>query len=329
MQGVLDNLPLVVALTAGVFAPISGWLATRRSRNAAVWFVFGALIGPVAPVLLAIAPPGRCPVCDAPVDGWPAACELCGTTFGRGVAADLPSAPSHTEIAPRTEVRPAPAPAESGVAVAAELGPSSRPTRMRRPRTSGAGSGARRAARTTVPTSVPTSVPIDRLPARPAQDSGSTDLHPPRIVPPPLPPPAPPPAIPARSMTDERVTRGRSTRGRSGRRQAPAEGAAAGEVLSTGVYLSGNAGLEIGATYALARVDDRLRIFGPVDAGQLTVRHEGDIDDFEVTAVDDRVIIAGRSGRSSLAIIFRAIGGMRPVDLEHALSPDAGNGRAS
>jgi hypothetical protein len=321
VQGVLDNLPLVVALTAGVFAPISGWLATRRSRNAALWFVFGALIGPVAPVLLAIAPPGRCPVCDAPVDGWPTACEQCGTAFGRGIPVELPVAPSRVEMATGTEVRrPAPASDEAPLEVAADPRPPSRPTRMRRPRTSSAGSGVRRTARTTVPPSVP----IDRLPARHTQDFGSADLRPPRIVPPPAPPP-----IPARPMTDERVASRRDTRGRSGRRPAPAEGAAAGEVLSTGVYLSGNAGLEIGATYALARVDDRLRIFGPVDAGQLTVRHEGDIDDFEVTAVDDRVIIAGRSGRSSLAIIFRAIGGMRPVDLEHALSPGAGNGRAS
>jgi hypothetical protein len=261
-------------------------------------------------------------VCDAGVDGWPTACEQCGTTFGRGVPAELAAAPSRDEIAPRTTIpSSAPATVEAPVAVVAALESSSRPTRMRRPRPSGAGSGARRAART----AAPTAVPIERLPPLPAQGSGSTELRPPRIVP----PLAPPPTIPARPMADERVARERATRARSGRRQGPAEGAAAGEVLSTGVYLSGNAGLEIGATYALARVDDRLRIFGPVDAGQLTVRHEGDIDDFEVTAVDDRVIIAGRSGRSSLAIIFRAIGGMRPVDLEHALSPGAGNGRAS
>jgi hypothetical protein len=102
---------------------------------------------------------------------------------------------------------------------------------------------------------------------------------------------------------------------------------AAGEVLSTGVYISGNAGLEIGATYAIARDGDQLRVFGPVDAGQLTVRHQGPVLDFDVTAMDDRVIIAGREGRSSLAIVFRTIGGMRAADLELALSaPVAGAG---
>ena len=78
--------------------------------------------------------------------------------------------------------------------------------------------------------------------------------------------------------------------------------------------------LKIGATYAIARDGDYLRVFGPVDAGQLTVRHEGPVFDFDVTAMDDRVIIAGRDGRSSVAIVFRTIGGMRAADLELALA---------
>jgi hypothetical protein len=94
-----------------------------------------------------------------------------------------------------------------------------------------------------------------------------------------------------------------------------------GDVLSTGVYISGNGGLEIGACYAIARSANLLRVFGPVDAGQLTIRHEGPIADFEVTAMDDRVIIAGREGRSTLAIVFRTIGGMRAEQLESALAP--------
>ena len=97
-----------------------------------------------------------------------------------------------------------------------------------------------------------------------------------------------------------------------------------GDVLSTGVYLSGNAGLEVGACYAIARDGDRVRVFGPVDAGQLTVRHEGAVNEFDVTAMDDRVIITGRGGRSGTAFVFRTIGGMRAADLELALGPVAG-----
>jgi hypothetical protein len=68
-------------------------------------------------------------------------------------------------------------------------------------------------------------------------------------------------------------------------------------------------------------------VFGPVDAGELKVRHEGAVLDFDVTAMDDRVIISGREGQSSLAIVFRTIGGMRAADLELALAaPVAGAG---
>ncbi len=99
----------------------------------------------------------------------------------------------------------------------------------------------------------------------------------------------------------------------------------AGQMLSTGVYISGNAGLEIGACYGISRLGDRLNVIGPVDAGQLTVRVEGAVVDFDVTAMDDRVIISGRNGRSSMAIVFRTIGGMRAGDLELALAgPIAG-----
>lgn len=98
----------------------------------------------------------------------------------------------------------------------------------------------------------------------------------------------------------------------------------AGEVLTTGIYLSGNAGLEIGACYALSRVPtpdgDHLRVFGPVDAGQITIRHEGPLLDYDVTGVEDRVIISGHDGRSPLMFVFRAIGGMQADDLERELA---------
>jgi hypothetical protein len=96
------------------------------------------------------------------------------------------------------------------------------------------------------------------------------------------------------------------------------------EILSIVVYVSGNAGLEIGARYGLSRVPgedgDRLRVFGPVDTGEITIRHEGPIDAFEVTGVDDRVIITERDGRLPLMCVFRALGGMSGADLERAFS---------
>lgn len=245
MQLVLDNLLVLVVLAAGLFAPLTAWFAARRSRRPVIWFVFGALIGPLALALLALAPPGRCPSCGTPVDGWPTSCPHCGRALG------------HTD----GEVIPAPMVLQADDLNGNTVEASPRRRRARGPRTA---------------TPVPT---------RPEPRPKWRDV------------PAPPVASP-----EARV----------------------GDIVSTGVYLSGNAALEIGATYALSRVPgadgDRLRVFGPVDQGQITVRHEGPLDAFDVTGVDDRVIVSGRDERSSLICVFRAIGGMRGVDLERALA---------
>jgi hypothetical protein len=245
VQVVLDNLPLVLVLAAGVFAPLTGWFATGRQRQPVVWFLYGALLGPIALALLAIAPPGRCPACDWPATGWSSRCPNCGTRFRS------------------TTTTPGDAPPGLGL-----------------------------------PTIPLVNAPLDavvgrrtrRLPARSPMALGRAPV--PELVP------------------DPAVAAGR----------VPVA-ATAGEVLSTGIYLSGNARLEIGGCYALSRVGDRWRVFGPVDAGQITVRHEGPLASLDVTAMEDRVILSAAEGRSSLAIVLRPIGGMRAEDLEHALAP--------
>ena len=270
MQGVLDGIPIVLVLLAGVGAPLAGWYATRCARNPAVWFALGALTGPIALALLAVAPPGRCPNCDFAVEGWAAACDQCGASLRFGSVGEIPAARDDAVREALTpDFRPIAERASSAAAVA--------PTPIGSART------ARRDSRSSWPER--TMVSPMALGTRPSFTASS---------------------YVAATMPDD-VT--------------------AGEVLSTGVYISGNAGLEIGATYAIARDGDQLRVFGPVDAGQLTVRHQGPVLDFDVTAMDDRVIIAGREGRSSVAIVFRTIGGMRAADLELALAaPVAGAG---
>lgn len=69
---------LLFVASAAIFGPLTGWIAGRRDRNPIVWLVFGALLGPIALLILAVAPPGRCPRCDAPVQGWQARCPVCG-----------------------------------------------------------------------------------------------------------------------------------------------------------------------------------------------------------------------------------------------------------
>jgi hypothetical protein len=97
------NVPvLVVLVAAAACATMAGWLAADRARNRAVWTLFGGLLGPVGIALLLLAPPGACPTCDMPTQGWPSQCRSCGHSFGTevpenaslgGTAPDAPSAP--------------------------------------------------------------------------------------------------------------------------------------------------------------------------------------------------------------------------------------------
>jgi hypothetical protein len=239
-----DTLLVLLVLVAGVFAPLSAWFAARRSRQPIIWFAFGALIGPLALALLALAPPGRCPSCGAPIEGWPSTCRQCGRALGSGEAAVA---------------------ADAIASLAGGLGGDVTDTRN-----------------------------------------------------PPRPPRAPRTRSSRSSPAEPRVT----PHERAGQAGESVE-SLTGEIVSIGVYVSGNAGLEIGATYALSRVSgpngDRLRVFGPVDAGEITVRHEGPLDAFDVTGVDDRVIVS-RRGRSGMVCVFRALGGKRGADLERALA---------
>lgn len=280
MQGVFDGIPIVLVTLAGIGAPLAGWYATRCARNPAVWFVLGALTGPIALALLVFAPPGRCPMCDAPVEGWAFSCDRCGASLRFGSVGEPGPA--------RHEERPV---AEVAHVAFRTLGSRISPV-----------DPGREASSSVVPT------PIDSARASNRRDPGS--------------------GWPSRPMASPMSLGIRPTFTASNYVTATtSDEINAGEVLSTGVYISGNAGLEIGACYAIAREGDQLRVFGPVDAGQLTVRHQGAVLDFDVTAMDDRVIISGREGRSSLAIVFRTIGGMRAADLELALAaPVAGAG---
>jgi hypothetical protein len=78
LTDLIGSVGPVFAVSAAIFGPIAGWLAGRRDRNPIVWLAYGALLGPLAAVLLWVAPPGRCSMCDTPVRGWPSMCPACG-----------------------------------------------------------------------------------------------------------------------------------------------------------------------------------------------------------------------------------------------------------
>ena len=348
MQGVLDGIPFGLVLIAGICAPLAGWFAARRLRHPGVWFVLGALIGPLALVLLALAPPGRCPACDTPVRGWAEWCEGCGrrlpNTAWSGQLEPRPSAEARAErVQEPARSVPAESPPVRSVPVASvparSVPAASVPV---------ASVPARSVPAKSVPAkSVPVrSVPVASVPAKsvsarsvPAKSVPAESVPAKSVSARSVPAKSPPTASVPAALPRERVS------GRRGSARAieaptastpprpiappptPAVAAVSGpadqkavDVLSTGVYLSGNVGLQVGATYALARAGDHFRIFGPVDVGQLTVRHEGPIEEYEVVAVGERVVITGRGRHSSLAMLLWLVGGMRAADLERALS---------
>lgn len=89
-----------LAVVALVFGPLAAWSAARRQRNPAVWLLFGALLGPVALLLIRAAPPARCSNCSEPTVGFERRCSTCGVdlrTAQRTPPAGSPAADEQLE----------------------------------------------------------------------------------------------------------------------------------------------------------------------------------------------------------------------------------------
>jgi hypothetical protein len=84
----------LLLVSAAIFGPLTGWLAARRGRIIVAWFAFGVVLGPVATLLVLAAPPGRCPACETPTDGWLGVCLECGQELPGLLRATPPRAAS-------------------------------------------------------------------------------------------------------------------------------------------------------------------------------------------------------------------------------------------
>jgi len=105
----IDTL-LQVAILAWLigFGAAAAYVAAQRRRNPLWWAVLGAILGPIALLILRRAPPGRCWSCAAKTVGWSTLCAWCGEDV-RGPAR---SATAPTPPAPEPETVPdVPAPA--------------------------------------------------------------------------------------------------------------------------------------------------------------------------------------------------------------------------
>jgi hypothetical protein len=70
---------------AFVFGLWAGVLASRRARNPIVWLMVGAIIGPIALIILHVAPLGRCPSCGNATTGWDRQCFWCRGDLSGGL----------------------------------------------------------------------------------------------------------------------------------------------------------------------------------------------------------------------------------------------------
>ncbi len=274
---------ILVAASAIVFGPLSGWVAGTRGRQPVVWLVLGALIGPVALAIVWLAPPGRCPTCDEPVEGWdPGPCPRCGAPYRRGEDRARPVAVAEAEAAPA-------------------LAPDTRAAPTMTDPTAGRGSRTPRAAGTGVPadTGEPGSSrrPAGRPGRRNGHLAGEGVSH---VAPAPSAPrigAAPAPRPPAREIPPAAVT-----------------------MITVAAYVGGSERLEIGTRYAIVRHGDALRVLGPVDTAPARVVVEHGLADLEVMTVGDRLLLSDLTDNPPrFTLAFRVPPGLDGIGLEAAL----------
>lgn len=276
-------LLLVVIAWAVVFGALAARLAAAASRPVATWALYGAILGPIALLLLRAAPPGRCRRCESRVHGWELICRFCGEdvrglparrstatsralpdTTGPG-AVDVPDAHSNAAVTPAVQPRPDP------------------------------GAAAREAERLTANTrNIERSTAVSATPGR-------------REPAAPQPGPRPAPTAP-----EPRVDPRDARPGRRRRREQPDPG----RTLGAGLFLTGSASLQPGYRYTIAVTDTRLRILGPLDLDPGKVVMDRDLAPFDATVTEDRVMLTeGSPDRPRMFLVFERISGTTPEGL--------------
>jgi hypothetical protein len=293
---------LLVIVSAILFAPLASWLALQRARPWAVWFVFGVFLGPIASLLLVLAPPGRCPVCGNRSVGWPRSCSNCGLAFGSRLApfatdgAEAATTPARTASAEMVLEAATPAMAASAAGSRPTgLKPTGRATRTSRPGagssgiTAVAGRGSDPVTAGTVPSPAAGAGPV----RRPATTLGRRAT----AAPPTLLEPDPLPAAPS----------------------APA-------ILGSGIFVAGGKSLQIGSRYLFARVGSELHVLGPVHVSPEKVAARMSLAGIEPTVVADRLLVAPVKRGQGPELAFGGVVLERGVVIDRDLrvAPDRG-----
>ena len=275
------------------FGLATAQVAMRRERLAAVWFVFGAILGPIALLLLRVAPPGRCRTCGTPTRGWLMVCWWCREDV---------SAPPTARLAIVARM--------SGPVEPAEAPPEPEATRSKGPvRAFQRQSESSFRLPTPEPVAQPTPPSTSKAPFRP--------------------PSQPIPAQPAAaSGPSEWIAHIWSTAHREPRRANKSLPDSATKVLGTAVYVTGSAHLGPGRRYGLALHESRLQILGPTDIDPSAIVLDRPVAEIAASAFDGRLIISEPRSRSGLELAFMSVAGATTDDLARRICDAAREAQA-
>lgn len=251
-----------LAIAALVFGPATSLAAARSQRNPALWLAFGAVLGPVALLLVLMAPPARCRACGEPTSGFAADCDICGADVrlgrpGHG-SPDHPT-PAADDLPPGDASAGLPARRDPAALLAAEaVGRSPAVTRRRPPRVTALADPE-----------PPLGADRDDL----SQRLAAVGAQRPRLLPDPLPMTRSLPAA-ARDRLDLTM-------------------------IAIGVYVRGSESLQAGSRYLVARTNDRLIIVGPIEPSDDHVELDLPLAGLEADTIADRLVLSGTDPAAS------------------------------
>jgi hypothetical protein len=292
---------VLVLLWVLAFGTAAARAAARVGRATPAWFAFGAILGPVALLLLRAAPPALCRTCGSATRGWLKVCWWCRqSVFGAQTETKRPirvgrEQPAHqgslhlVRARPGNPQRPLSRPLESP--------PDSLPVSAPPIRT---GQGTRS-----------TGVPLETLP-RPAMPPPNGSFRGPTEPPPAYRAPADPRGVPADARGVPAATRA-----------AVGQAGAPTHTLATAVYVAGSTDLQPGHRYAIAIRDSRLQILGPTELHPERVALDHPLAGLDVNLADGRLILADRNG---FGLAFMAVAGPSTRDLAVAITDAAAKG---